>query len=428
MFEKFKGKYHNALVIGTGGGNDIVSAIIPAMYLKKQGIHADIAGILSPAAIHMFDNDLEKVVNKITSNVERIIPSRNPFNISFIDNMLPDLLAKYVDTKDMGVYDLSIRYGTDTLVKGVNEFIDINKYDLVIGVDVGGDILARGSIDNMLLSPIMDFTTLHLLGKVKTDSILVEFGIGTDGELRPDGMDAIINEFYSKNLLLEKSTLSLDNSVIKKFVSIFDDIKQVREGRTAVMTLQTLEALKNGSKEDIVSKYRFKSQINFAKTYTKFDVVLPNKYFGELFVIDAKKFVEQRKETAFSYNNPLEQYIKLKTMQPNWKTELDGYYLCGKDNWTGYSQKFLFMYLLVPSMQIAHDDRVMLINEGISNLNRKYGSDCSLALILTKDLYHISIGRANVIDAGLFSLLTPYEGLLPCSDNIAKKINLYQKV
>jgi hypothetical protein len=96
MFEDFKGKYHKALVIGTGGGNDIVSAIIPVLYLKEQGIQADIAGILSPAAIHTFGKDrtIERVINDVDDSVERIIPSRNPFRISFIDSMLPKIMSE----------------------------------------------------------------------------------------------------------------------------------------------------------------------------------------------------------------------------------------------------------------------------------------------------------------------------------------------
>lgn len=45
-------KYKKVFVFGTGGGNDILSAIIPALQLL--GLQVDIGGVLSPAATHTY--------------------------------------------------------------------------------------------------------------------------------------------------------------------------------------------------------------------------------------------------------------------------------------------------------------------------------------------------------------------------------------
>ena len=70
-------KYKNSFVFGAGGGNDIVSAVLVAMYLQRQGLQTDVGGILNPAAVHTFNGGLEQVVNKIEGDVKRKIIS-NP--------------------------------------------------------------------------------------------------------------------------------------------------------------------------------------------------------------------------------------------------------------------------------------------------------------------------------------------------------------
>ena len=86
MFDERVEGYKKALVIGTGGGNDIVSTLLPAQYLQIRGIQTDIAGILSPAAVHEFNGNLENVVNVIEGNIKRTILAPEEFSISFIDS------------------------------------------------------------------------------------------------------------------------------------------------------------------------------------------------------------------------------------------------------------------------------------------------------------------------------------------------------
>ena len=91
--DKYK-KYKKAFVFGTGGGNDILSAIIPALRLNKLGVKTDIGGVLSPAAFHTFDGKNEQVINEVY-NVKRYIKtlSGDKF-IDLIDNYLPEATKK----------------------------------------------------------------------------------------------------------------------------------------------------------------------------------------------------------------------------------------------------------------------------------------------------------------------------------------------
>lgn len=416
MFNKNMKKYSNAFVFGTGGGNDIVSAVLVALYLQKQGVKTDVGGVLSPAAIHTFEGNLEKAVNNIQGEVKRFIPSKNNIEISFVDSHLPGFVNQSkVNIEDF--YDFSIRYGTNKLVENVNELVKDKNYDLVVAVDVGGDILARGKKDNTLLSPVMDFTSLYLLKHLNVDSLLIEFGLGTDGELRSPGMQEILNELRDKQLLLHESYIQNSDPEVKVFEEIFEKVGKIRRGHTAVMTLETLKKI--NSQEDIVSLYRFRSQIAKKKWFSPYEVVLPHEYFGKVFFIDGKGLAKERQETAFSYENSLEQYVKLKKTQ-SWKTELDLFYLWSGDDWKSADKKGECMLLLAPSTLIPTSDRIEMFKEGVNCLNNNY---CDLALVLTDDLNYIK--EEKVINAGKYSLI--YTNKCNFAKETACRIKEYQK-
>ncbi len=379
MFNEIINKYHKVLLIGTGGGNDIVSTLIPQQHLQKRGIQTDIAGILSPGAIHYFNEKLEDVVNIVNSNSRRIITGKEDVAISFVDSLLPQIV-KDENININKIYDFSIRYGTSKLVERVNSLIRHEKYDLVLAVDVGGDILARNHKDKYVLSPLMDFTTLYLLNHLHVDTMLLELGLGTDGELRPDGMKEILTALREDNLMLYESQISANDSEIGKFRNVFDKVKDVRAGHTNVMILKTLDSTLAESKKDIVTEYRFRSQIGKQKWLTPFEVTLPSEYAGKTYLINGKKLAEKRFETAFSYKNSLEQYVKLKSMCPEWKTELDLFSLWSGHNWTSSDKHGHSLFLLVPSTNMPEQQRNEIIKYGVEN------SDSDLILLRATDI------------------------------------------
>lgn len=105
--------------------------------------------------------------------------------------------------------------------------------------------------------------------------MLLEFGLGTDGELRQRGMEETPSELQHDGLMVHESRMSAQDDEITRFRGIFDDVKKIRAGHTAVMTLRTLD---DKTQNDIVTEYRFRSQIGKRKWRTPFGVVLPNRY------------------------------------------------------------------------------------------------------------------------------------------------------
>ena len=86
--------YRRPLVIGTGGGNDIVSACLIVANLRDNEINADVAGVCSPGAVHTYGFSEEMPINAVTSGSRRYIHSKNVINISFVDSKIPELLGK----------------------------------------------------------------------------------------------------------------------------------------------------------------------------------------------------------------------------------------------------------------------------------------------------------------------------------------------
>ena len=400
MFETL-GKHKKALVFGAGGGNDIVSAVLIAMYLQRKGIKTDVGGMLSPAAIHHFQGNIEDVVNENKGDATREIPAKKPVRITFIDGFVPKMVAD-AGVKIERFYGFSTRFGTTALEYGIKELVEKNKYDLVVAVDVGGDILARSEEDPTLLSPMMDFTSLYILSTLYTDCLLVEFGLGTDGELRPLGMRDVLDELRDKKLLLGEEKIHKDDPELEKFRAIYEKVRKIRLGNTARMTLQTLDT--PTPDQDIVSEYRFRSRIGRKKWYTPYTVVLPSEYFGKVFAIDGRKLAKLRPSTAVPYRNALEQYVKVKRVH-TWKTELDLGYLWSGDKWTSTKRTGHCLQLLMPSTMIPEKTRKEIIRAGIADLKN---GKTDFALMLGDDLEYVP-GSFLKKETGRFYLVTQEE-------------------
>ncbi len=355
--------YKHPLIIGTGGGNDIVSATLILADLQKNGTCADLAGICSPGALHFYDSVIEKPINLVSCESKRFIESKLPRELSFIDSQLPAVLQS--QGFNCKVYNLSGRYGTSRLIESLQDLIKKEKYDGVVAVDIGGDILARANNDRQILSPLMDFTTLYAVSQLESPSVLVEFGLQTDGELRPKGCQEIIQELRENKILLEETRMYKENLGVRKFQDIYNSLRHIREGHTAVMTLKTLEEV-----EDIKTEYRFKVQVLDKKALHHFPLTLESKYFGNVFTFDLKKLAKRR-ERAFPYRDNLDLYLKTKKIMDT-KTEMDTLYYNNSGNvvWLG---------LICP--QITGDPRRELLNFGLDNL----ASHADTALLWKKD-------------------------------------------
>jgi hypothetical protein len=374
MFEKIP--YKKPFIIGTGGGNDIISATLVLSDLVESGRMPDLAGICSPGAFHLYNGAEEQPVNIVNKNARRYIHSKKTIEISFIDIKVPELLREQGISCE--VYNLSGRHGTRRLIEGLKNLIEKNQYDGIIAVDVGGDILARGKRDPTILSPHMDFTTLYAVSQLPIPSVLLEFGLQTDGELRPKGCEEILMELKEKRWILDTLYLDKKSKALETFKKVYEGVKGIRHGHTAHMTLQTLE-----SDEDINTEYKSKLRVIDQKWDYKFPVTLESKYFGKAFIIDLKPMAATR-ELAFPYKTPLEMYLKTKKIIDT-RTEMDLLY-----SWTDNACTWLGLL----SPQIKSPMREEILSYGLDNLHRHADS----ALLWKTDYRQSSMKTQNIGD------------------------------
>lgn len=276
--KKLLNHYNNILFIGTGGGNDIFSSLYIADKMRGQ-LKYSISGVLSPAATHYFNNNIEQCVNVLDNSVERYLGNKK---ISFIDDMILDIIDKY-QYHPTKVFELSLKYGLKELGIQFNNTIRNENFDCICFVDMGGDILGRKE-DNTLLSPLMDFTCLYLSKYVDVDCFLIEFGLGTDGELRDNSINNIMDELLTKNLIIDKIRNSIDDSLIR-FNNVFEDVSKVRVGYATYLTLKLLL----DSNFDRNIKFRSSYKFNDDNWKYEFNSIISNKYVNDIFLIDIKK-------------------------------------------------------------------------------------------------------------------------------------------
>ncbi len=379
MFEEIP--YQRPLVIGTGGGSDIVSATLVLSDFVFSGRNPDLAGMCSPGAWHTYNSENENPVNLVTSEARRFIPSRSKKSMSFLDSLVPSLLRN--EGVNSNVYNLSGRYGTTRLINDLELLVRKEKYDGIIAVDIGGDIFARGAEDPTILSPIMDFTTLYAISQLNLPSTLIEFGLQTDGELRPRGCEEILSQLKSDGTLLDTKTILPKDRAVDFYKRIYQGTATLRHGHAAHMTLQTFEA-----NEDIPTEYRSRVQVLDKKWHFSFPITLEAKYFGKAFVVDLKKLAQNRSR-AFAYGDPLEAYIKHKRIADT-KTEMDMLY-----SWQGNTCAWLG--LLCP--QITGEQRKEVLSYGLNRLEEH----ADVALLRARDAA-ILPKRKHTIDLSEFTL------------------------
>jgi len=172
------------LVIGVGGGGDVVGAIHIYLWMKRLGANTLLASI--PWERFSIDPvpgpiGIDEVVGgKIIGNYAMLV-NGNEYVIRNKRRIIPQgvRVAKVLKTK-VALIDAS--HGEKGLRKGIEELCTSMGLDTTIGIDVGGDIVAKGHEDN-LWSPLMDALALAAIANSSVYGLIGIHSIGADGEL-----------------------------------------------------------------------------------------------------------------------------------------------------------------------------------------------------------------------------------------------------
>ncbi len=170
-----------ALIIGIGGGGDIVGSIPTAKYIERLGLETIIGGLTWERSV----NDPKPGPRKI-SELKNLNPLNkttalaNPQTKTEEDVKITEASVSEILGEETFLLDLN--YGVKGAVEGLNKAVEELNIDFIVGVDVGGDVLGSGKEEG-LRSMLADSMVLSTLHNLEIPSVLGVLGMGADGEL-----------------------------------------------------------------------------------------------------------------------------------------------------------------------------------------------------------------------------------------------------
>lgn len=184
---------HKALLIGIGGGGDIVGTIPTADLLEMFGVECVFGGLSWERSVfdpvpgpRAFDeiqnirkcNDVVWYANKDTVTVS---------GVRFAESGFAEVCGQ--ETLLIGIHA-----GPGAIAEGILDAAHKFGADLIVGIDVGGDVIAHGD-EPGLMSPLADSVMLAAFARLeeKISSIIGLFGFGSDGELTQGELESSIN-------------------------------------------------------------------------------------------------------------------------------------------------------------------------------------------------------------------------------------------
>lgn len=179
--EKLAEKAERALVLGIGGGGDVLGAFPTGRYLESLGIEVILGGVGWERIVYdpkPGPRSLDEVVG-----VERISVTTGLANgstqTSYGVVFQCSNMARFLGKKTLLV---DITKGVRGIVRGLGETVKRMNVDFIVGVDVGGDVLTQGG-EVGLRSPLADAMMLSALHQVNVPTITAVFAPSCDGEL-----------------------------------------------------------------------------------------------------------------------------------------------------------------------------------------------------------------------------------------------------
>ena len=198
-----------ALVIGVGGGGDVVGALATARFLEFCGLHFTLGGL-----------PWERFVYDPLPGPRGLLEVRNvrvlhPYAWMVNGTTHSQAGVRFTETEMAALYGnevlhIDINGGAVGALAGLEAAIPALGIDLVCGVDVGGDSLAYGD-EKGLRSPLADAVMLAAFVELEKKGIPViwgVFGYGSDGELTTDEIERALARVAQAGGFLGASALT----------------------------------------------------------------------------------------------------------------------------------------------------------------------------------------------------------------------------
>lgn len=206
-----------ALAVGIGGGGDALGTIPTRNSLKRSNFDVMIGSVVwerividpkpGPRSIEELEN-LEGIICETVC----IASGRT----KVVNGVVPQI-CRIADALNERVLILDITKGPKKLADGIKKACEHLSTDIIIGIDVGGDVLATGK-EKGLSSPLCDSICLAALANSGVKSIIGIYGIGCDGELKLHELERRLSEVASKGCLLGAIGMTKDDIALMEML------------------------------------------------------------------------------------------------------------------------------------------------------------------------------------------------------------------
>jgi hypothetical protein len=192
-----------ALVIGVGGGGDVVGALASARFLEFCGLQFALGGLSWERNVY------DPIPGPRKLSEVRNVRALHPYAWMANAESKTDTGACFAESKmaaflNREILLVDINGGVKGVVDGLKVAMMESASDLLVGLDVGGDSLAHGD-EPGLRSPLADSIMLAAYAQLETQgyrTLWGVFGYGSDGELTTDEIEAALSKLAAAGGLL----------------------------------------------------------------------------------------------------------------------------------------------------------------------------------------------------------------------------------
>lgn len=220
----------HALVVGVGGGGDVVGAVPTARLLEMHGVETTLGGLAWERVPHD-----DRVGPRTLDEVEGLDRVHERAGLAtgataaddglvFTESLVAEHLGEPVALID-------VTGGPSGVAVAFEALRDAEDVDLVVGVDAGGDAIARGD-ESGIESPLADGAALAALVDADVPSALGVFGAGSDGELTRDELDGALGAIAGDGGLL--GAWGLTPRVVTEMEALLAAVERTESSRIPV--------------------------------------------------------------------------------------------------------------------------------------------------------------------------------------------------
>ena len=219
MLKSFS-NYKKVLILGIGGGADIIGTIPTKFFLESHGIKCILGGL--PWERYSIDpfpgpRPFDHIVNNIKINDSLCWASgktKTKDGLFFSESKVSKIIKEKILL--INIFNDSKKIAND-----LGNFCKKNKIDLIIGIDVGGDVIAQGK-EKGLSSPLADSIMLSTLMRLekKIETKIGVLGYGSDGELHSREINNSLSIISKNKGLIGMTGISIfAHKLMKKIIS-----------------------------------------------------------------------------------------------------------------------------------------------------------------------------------------------------------------